>query len=1813
MEPGGGSVSSAAVSRVPQGDPRDAASTDRWASFWQSYESFFTRELAPEHAQLARALRQLERETRLEQERQSAQVLATLRPKDARISELQRLVSEQREQLDVVLDELERRETKEDKEVQVGEKIWKEDVSVQTESTEMGRIEIETQTEPDEGSGVLEVLKKLEKELKVVEERNLALEKELQQRVLKSEGKESEDVVIEEREQMETCLKTLQRGVDAMDLSCKCVDTPLMFFAGVPGVNDQNEGGGNGSKTLSTCVNLEHRLEAQTARIEHIQECMHFWRDAVVQLIKRHNLADHDSTPVIPLISSSTVSHTDKKESGVMDCAVALRGALAQMRRHCFHYRDGMCNNRQTFVKDLATTISKGHNGAKLAAKMVQRWAGWEANHLMEVRAMRQGIAEERALAVSRRIALLKKIDSLEQRKLDLQAEVNVLKKNRDRSCNGPLSLRQCKSEEMVLGLDKRASPIDYPQLMLKLLNAEQNLLAKDEQLKSANATIRALSSGTLSAAASGTIGNNPLIPLQQRYEVSWKQEKDLVNLGQFFQLEKKCLQLQARLSAEQKRAATLQAAQYVYERERDELLMKVEKLESEAMLAQIHHEVAELPQFVNRGCSLTDLDNTPDVVSFYTIRRLRLLEDDRNRLLDQLRQSQQQLAVMAKQQRLIDSPDMTVSGETIQSVLGIVDDHHRKCINEFQAFHDRHSCPQASASVENEASRKEKPVVHSSDEWSLLLNHYKALWAAFHTLYSLFRQMHDLMDDEDDPRAMCISLLRVFGFQDGGGTPTTRAGSMHIQRHSLQMLEFELSKRDEKLVLLLQKLTNYEERFCGRSSSDGSNNVENCKTQQDKDNCSDKRVYPSINSKESDFVRDSSSDKHFAEVVADSKDGSSKPSPGAGHPFLVVKPQEPPPQFTSMSSNGPSNEAAIMNTPRGKTHSSLMESYENTDTTAKELEKCLAKCAELVSQNAKLTQRLRTEKEMNKQYVKEKEKLRIQLSERTEANSELQHTLQQYRERDTVPKPGTRSSNGGKQDEIILRSDGDGEDTTASATFSSNHTASQNKRADDQEHETLREQLASREQENLALVQSLCAIKEKYAQMETIHQKQLRVKAAEHAEAMETYMSTINETLSRIESDKHRLEDENGQLRVILQQLKEEKSRYKQEKSQRSSKSTNTVEEYQPFDLTAFTQEKAFLIARVQDLELQLARERKLCEAVEQKQHLQNLQEEEQETKATLEALTSKQNYEASCAALREWLSKLQHEFAEYQAVQNVSQQECDRRIEFLSNCIEEFVHNADSTPSTGIKNVTTQELYTTVMALSKDPPRCAVEGIASKLQNRKLPKQSRSSKPIDASEKSILWDSMLFTASMKQNEPDMSEAMWWKLRAARLEAYVRSAMLQNDTFEDTIRQLESGLSKVKEELSTRLERESQLTSKMVTLKSELATVKEQAALLAEKYKLANSELEKYQNEATTRSDENQRARLTVQRKTELLSQQKAKALSLQQELEEAAKKVERLAAAEKQAAILQQKAKEHTQQLLHARQCYERCHDDNVQLSLHLEKLKERHASVVARLKAARAENVQMRTELKSSATVDTKQAGIERNNSSSSTRGNQENEASAISVASLSEENRALKRRVLQKQDVIVSYKTKVAEYEAQLDRQRETMVKLARNKRELQQGQRQRLQQEHDTASTFLTKLESQLELKQEQLDGLRASVYDSFEAFVHCRTSAVPKSPSASFTASLDSPLTDEAPDDGESLFAIKRWTDFSTEDLEELKLARGPRRAQIKREEKNRHNNRQLNKRKAATAALREVESALEVSPEDCRAEICELLQHICS
>jgi hypothetical protein len=890
---GGRDGSVAAISRSPESDLEAASTTDAWTTFLQSYDSLLTRELALQHPQFTRALRQLEREERLGQEKQSAQVLATLRLKDSRICELQKVVNEQREQLDVVLDELERRETKEDKGVQVEVQRTKDDVAVQTESAAREVQTMATQTDATGlETGVLELLGKLETELKTLEQRNTTLEQELQNRMPKKE-----DVRTEKDDRMRGCLDALQKGVEMMGLSCSCVDNPLAFFAGVPG-------------DVKTCVNLEHRLEAQAVRLEHVQECLHMWRDAAVQCM--HRQSGLESATKTPSISPPfTIRREETEGAGAVNCSVALRGALTQIRQQLLRHRD---SDVHLLVKELATVLATTRSGAKIAAKMVQKWAGWEGKHLDEVRKLRQGLAEARAVDLSRRTALLKRVDLLEQRELDLQAEVNALNKKLEFGNSSALDVLapSTKPGNVLRGTDECGGSLDYPHLLLKLATAEQSVLAKDEQLAAANETIRALSTPPQARGVAANPINRVAANLQRastmKLDFFRGREKALVSVGQYFQREKQCLQLQSRLEAEQKLQAVAKAAKEVCERERDELSMKVEKLETEAILASISRGPAtlEADKLVQNK---TDESNSALLAA---VRHIRLVEDDRKALRECLRHCQLQVSLAKQQRPTEDEPKCAAEPKEKAGVLAFVAEHHQQCVGEFQKLLNRPIRIQPAASVGYAANQDDDAGKQVAVEWTTLLRHYEALWVAFQFLYSHLGQLARLVASGRLPSDIgtdCGLILRTFGYQD---SKADESGPYDIQQLKLKELEFELLKQNEKVLLLQQQLTGGEkDRIVPRGSED-----RNC--------CyggEDERVRPSNTSVDCEFGRDGSS--HSAELAHDSPTTDVKPfvaHTDTVRPFLAsAKPREPPPRSASLSSNAPDSES-LLERSRGNT-----------------------------------------------------------------------------------------------------------------------------------------------------------------------------------------------------------------------------------------------------------------------------------------------------------------------------------------------------------------------------------------------------------------------------------------------------------------------------------------------------------------------------------------------------------------------------------------------------------------------------------------------------------------------------------------------------------------------------------------------------------------------------------------------------------------------------------------------------------------------------------------------------------------------------
>ncbi|KAL7691909.1 hypothetical protein Plhal304r1_c008g0033301 [Plasmopara halstedii] len=1662
---------------------KDAANANGWTNFLQFYESFIKHELAQHYPQFARSLCQLEQDTRAEQERQNAQVLSTLRLKDAKILSLQKIVNEQREQLDVVLDELERRETKEDKEVQIRIEMRRGDAAIQTESVQRKVKDSCTQTgKNEEELRICQLLEKLGKDLKLVEDRNVALENELHQRATEKDDKMEDNMIFKD------CLKKLQFGMDAMKVSYDCVRSPLTLFVGQSEIESEK----------STCVNLEHRLEVQGVRLEHLQACLYAWRDAIVQCMKQHILPDSDTklvkiSPLCPI--SASQDQGDHRPT--IQCFFALRGALAQLRQHTFQqsHQHG-ASEQQSVVKEFAKALSNEKNGVEIAAKIVQKWAKWEAKHMKEMHALRRGFAEERAEYRNRRIALLKQIDHLEQREMDLQAEVNAWRRKREASkskCEQELPFFTVnKPENLISG-----KALEYPQLLARLATVEQSLLVKDEQLAAANATIKALSTCTTGSENSVSIDTGAMNSItqiagdlqrvsRQKLDVLQQRQTRLVGVSQYFQAEKKCIELESRLGVETQRTAILKAAGKVWNHEREELLRKVEKLETEALFATIQCPPRmSLEQMDNHSASFVERDDDSSAL-FNALKRIRLIEDNRKSMRDRLLHLQQQVAILQEQSQNGEHVEASKKQTIEMKVANYVAEHHQQCIDHFKKFLDRQRESQDSLSGCNGY----EPVKQTQFEWEVLLTHYETLWIAFSFLYSIIKASpQSLGTAQNEPLICAIREVKT--------------------DLRLDFLEFEIDKRDEKLLLLQQRLLtqDLQEKSCKHCFhiQTGHTSPHN----------------PFYRSKFGSEIATPLDSRDFAQEVGASGSNLALMKVSTTHfkPGNDLLDTVPPIEAI----NGQISESK-----------SLIEKHQVrcTEYDARnyytDLKKCLTKCAYLIPQNSKLNEQLRIEKETNnsEEYVRNREE---HFSFSSEEKTEVEEKLDM------------------------------------------NMIASDIMNRCQRECEALKEQLGLREADNLALKQSLCKIKEICAQNEVNHEKQLRVKVAEYAESMKNYIFTISETLSRIDNDKCRLLEENSELRFKLHlKMVNENSRIQkmQIESQQCTQSTNTEE---VLDLATVVDENTALKARVEDLELELHRERKIVEMPGQR----NLIEEQKDN----HALKSPVNFESRCEALEEWRNKLQLEFEEYKSVQCACAHESSKRIDFLSACIHEFICVAEAITLKDERSITTNELYCIVMRLAKDQTTIG--------ENTKEPKDL-APKLDDHSNVAVLSKNFRSNGQGKLNSKaeylEVSEAMWWRLRASKLEAHLRSMMLQNDTFEDTMRQLEKSMGDANGELSLRLQREAQLVSQLAALNSELATVKDSAASIAEKYRFVHQELEKQQAEFLGRSDDLQRSRLALQRKAELLAQQKEKNLLLQQEFDLVGEKLERLAIAEKQITLLQQKAKEHKNQLILARQNSEQCLTDNVRLSIHLKKLNERNARMVARFNATRVENAHLKAQC---AKRDSDEITMDENSDNKSCNKRVDEDS----------EIRALKRRLLQKQDVIGSYKAKLADFELQLQRQREMMMKLGRTNRTLQLKKRQNQEAEHENIDVNILKLDAKLKAKQNQLDGLRASIYDSFEALVSKYSTRRIESKSQL----LDSSLMDESRDENEKLFALKSWTNLTCYDLRELKLIKRPQS-----DEANESKFRNLQ------AALWKLENALEANPEDCRTELCQLLQYFC-
>uniref|UniRef100_K3WCJ1 Uncharacterized protein n=1 Tax=Globisporangium ultimum (strain ATCC 200006 / CBS 805.95 / DAOM BR144) TaxID=431595 RepID=K3WCJ1_GLOUD len=442
-------------------------------------------------------------------------------------------------------------------------------------------------------------------------------------------------------------------------------------------------------------------------------------------------------------------------------------------------------------------------------------------------------------------------------------------------------------------------------------------------------------------------------------------------------------------------------------------------------------------------------------------------------------------------------------------------------------------------------------------------------------------------------------------------------------------------------------------------------------------------------------------------------------------------------------------------------------------------------------------------------------------------------------------------------------------------------------------------------------------------------------------------------------------------------------------------------------------------------------------------------------------------------------------------------------------------------------------------------------------------------------------------------QNDP-IYELQLCQMQNAKLQEQLRRLLLKNDTLESMRLRFELQIEDLKAEVKERMAKETSLGTKHGALKCELVGLRTHFATLSSRYAQVREELQMRDDESKVQRDEMSRIRCALQRKSDLLTQQKAKITALMHELEDSKRKAEQYAHAEKKANDYKQKSKEQLQVTHDLRRQTEMSHANEYQLTVQLEQEKDQNAVHQVRCKALRAENGKLRVQL-----VSMKREVLEARGDGLDDKAKKATPLSSIiSVASLQDEVKALRKRVMQKHKLLLGYKHKSAELEAELSFIRSQLLKTTQASHSLQQD----CMQERESAMAQVAAIQADMKAKVvqrvDQLDGLRASIYDSLEVFICCGDDV---SQSEQRIRPLPHSLYPDAEIDT-TVLSMRRWTDLSTRDLDDALFVGRTETPKQRR-----------CTRKEGTSLLRRLESALEESPEDCRTEICHILEFLCA
>lgn len=536
-------------------------------------------ELEPKYPDFTRDLMQAVHETHWRQETQCARALTALQRRDAEIDALRReqerkvatsgteaavstravavqceelrwskdvaLIAEQRDQIEVLLDELEILRAALDAQQRITPQVTDEDVNT-IASIELATVDVR---------GVLAA----------TEDQSVTIEAKIPKAVFTAENECP----------WTTAAASLQHACAFMQLSSTCSANLTII----------------GSLEATACGDLEHLLQTQAIELDHMRQCFDQFREHAAALMT--TAQDPLSRTQFPAFNPRDFADEDPSGSfSSIHCASVLNRVITQLMQQSFSSaRSQLVTDDQwkLLLEEVSKSADCSHGCADEhsvhAATMIQHWTGWEAAHTHEIQAIRQSCAYQLALSQHRINSLIGTVHHNHQRETDLQAEVNVLKRILDKRSENEVLI----NSKATASASSEPSEPSYTELLFHSTHLQQRLYEQTERLNIAERAVRALSSAKLhqdSATSSDPdVMTNWLICELQRSKQDLSDAnqrcEDLMLLSsQNNALQSEILTLKQQLAAERGDIQTIAAERDVCKKELVELDRKLRHIE---------------------------------------------------------------------------------------------------------------------------------------------------------------------------------------------------------------------------------------------------------------------------------------------------------------------------------------------------------------------------------------------------------------------------------------------------------------------------------------------------------------------------------------------------------------------------------------------------------------------------------------------------------------------------------------------------------------------------------------------------------------------------------------------------------------------------------------------------------------------------------------------------------------------------------------------------------------------------------------------------------------------------------------------------------------------------------------------------------------------------------------------------------------------------------------------------------------------------------------------------------------------------------